>query len=126
MKLFKKQKKEEWVEGIGDSMLMSFVWNDWKLSIDLGDMYYFEKEIKGHIGSMYAENCYDTETPDDSAPLLDRLWLNYCDFDNFFSIDGEDASKCTKPKLYEKFRSDLRRSLIDAENTRKNALSYFK
>lgn len=119
-------KKEKLFKTIEDSMLMSFVWSGWKLSVDGGDMYYFEKKIDGHVGSMYAENSYGILVlPDQSGPLLDRLYENYTDFNSLFYIDGENVGKCQDKKVRKAFRDDLKESLEFAKEAREDALSCF-
>lgn len=115
-------KKKKWFKGIEDSMLMTFVWCGWKLSIDGGDMYYFEKEIDGHVGSMYAENSYWVfGLPDQSSLLLKRLCENYDRFDHLFTIDGEDAGKCSDRQIYNVFHDNLKVSLDCAKEVRESA-----
>lgn len=119
-------KKEKLFKTIEDRMLLSLVWSGWMPSVDGGDMYYFEKKIDGHVGSMYAENCYGLLVlPDQSGPLLDRLYENYTDFDSLFDIDGEVAGKCQDKEVYKAFLDDLKESLDYAKETREDALSCF-
>lgn len=114
-------KKKKWFQGIEDSMLMTFVWHGWKLSCDRG-MYCFEIEIDGHVGQMFAENSYCIfELPDQSSLLMKRLLENYDRFDQLFTIDGEEAGKCSDSPIYNEFRDFLELSLDHAEGTRIHA-----
>jgi hypothetical protein len=81
-----------------DQMIFAAMRLGWKVSIDGGDMFLFEKEIDGVKGSMFAE----TEILGIDEVFY-RMRINHEKFDEFFNV--EDCSEETK----EKFKNEVKR-----------------